>query len=163
MKIRGGFVSNSSSTSFLVPHEVDGRITSLKLPEEIWKAIAENGTDMDGNKIDLSASNEWWLTEMVSDCLNEYEEISKMDGAMHYLDGNDSPYGWYDDDSEKYYTVFKKREQKYYVLTSDLIGADGKADIPGIIKVRDDVIKIMFNKSLNKSQKLNIIKRIFDF
>lgn len=163
MKVRFGYVSNSSSASFLVPHEVDGRITSIKLPEEIWKAIAEYGTDINGNKIDLSTSNEWWLTEMVSDCLDEYEEIGKMDGAVHYLEGNYSPYGWCGEDDEKYYTVFKKHEHEYYVFTSDLIGVDGKADIPDIIKTRDDVNKIMSNKSLNKSQKLNAIKRIFDF
>lgn len=163
MKIRNGYVSNSSSASFLVPHKINGRITSVKLPEAIWKAMAEHGTDMDGNRLDLSTSNEWWLTEMVSECLEEYSEINTMEGSVRYLDGNDSPYGWHDPDGEKYYTVFKKYGNEYYVLTSDLVGVDENADIPEIIKARDDVNKIMSNKSLNKSQKLNAIKRIFDF
>lgn len=163
MKIRSGYVSNSSSSSFLVPCEVSGRINSIKLPKEIWQSIEKNHLDWDGKKIDLSASDEWWLTEMVSDCLEEYSKISKIPHSVSYLEGNDEPYGCYDEGGEKDYIQFRKDGQRFYVLASDFIGEGGSSDIPESVQLRDAARRIFDSDALNKTQKLDALRKLFDF
>ena len=163
MKTRAGYVSNSSSSSFLVPKEPSGRISSIRLPREIWEAISRNHVEWNGEKHDMSSSDEWWLTEMVSDCRDEFNELSSMKGSFTYLDGHDMPYGCYDDEGEKNFIKFRKNGCDFYVLLSDFIGADGTDDIPGSMKLRHDIRTILESKLLNKSQKLDAISSIIDF
>ena len=163
MKVRLNYVSNSSSSSFLVPKEPSGRISSIKLPREIWEAISRNHVEWNGEKHDMSSSDEWWLTEMVSDCRDEFNELSSMKGSFTYLDGHDMPYGCYDDEGEKNFIKFRKNGCDFYVLLSDFIGADGTDDIPGSVKLRNDIRTILESKLLNKSQKLDAISSIIDF
>ena len=163
MKTRTGYVSNSSSSSFLVPKEPSGRISSIKLPREIWEAISRNHVEWNGEKHDMSSSNEWWLTEMVSDCRDEFRELYDMEGSFTYLDGHDMPYGCYDDEGEKNFIKFRKNGCDFYVLLSDLIGADGTDDIPDSVKLRNDIRTILESKLMNKSQKLDAISSIIDF
>ena len=163
MKTRAGYVSNSSSSSFLVPKEPSGRISSIKLPREIWEAISRNHVEWNGEKHDMSSSDEWWLTEMVSDCRDEFNELSSMKGSFTYLDGHDMPYGCYDDEGEKNFIKFRKNGCDFYVLLSDFIGADGTDDIPGSVKLRNDIRTILESKLLNKSQKLDAISSLIDF
>ena len=163
MKTRAGYVSNSSSSSFLVPKEPSGRISSIKLPREIWEAISRNHVEWNGEKHDMSSSDEWWLTEMVSDCRDEFNELSSMKGSFTYLDGHDMPYGCYDDEGEKNFIKFRKNGCDFYVLLSDFIGADGTDDIKGSVKLRNDIRTILESKLLNKSQKLDAISSIIDF
>lgn len=163
MKTRFGYVSNSSSSSFLVPCNVEGRFSSIKLPKEIWKAIEENHVDWEGKKYNLSEeSDEWWLTEFIPDSMEDaYEKISSIPNAHSYLEGSDAPYGWYDNDGEQRYVVFKDGETDFYVESSDLSGKDG--GIPEVISLRKKVKSVLFNKSLNKTQKINALKDLFDF
>lgn len=163
MKTRAGYVSNSSSSSFLVPKEPSGRISSIRLPREIWEAISRNHVEWNGEKHDMSSSDEWWLTEMVSDCRDEFNELSSMKGSFTYLDGHDMPYGCYDDEGEKNFIKFRKNGCDFYVLLSDFIGADGTDDIKGSVKLRNDIRTILESKLLNKSQKLDAISSIIDF
>ena len=163
MKTRAGYVSNSSSSSFLVPKEPSGRIGSIKLPREIWEAISRNHVEWNGEKHDMSSSDEWWLTEMVSDCRDEFNELSSMKGSFAYLDGHDMPYGCYDDEGEKNFIKFRKNGCDFYVLLSDFIGADGTDDIKGSVKLRNDIRTILESKLLNKSQKLDAISSLIDF
>ena len=163
MKTRAGYVSNSSSSSFLVPKEPSGRISSIKLPREIWEAISRNHVEWNGEKHDMSSSDEWWLTEMVSDCRDEFRELYDMEGSFAYLDGHDMPYGCYDDEGEKNFIKFRKNGCDFYVLLSDFIGADGTDDIKGSVKLRNDIRTILESKLLNKSQKLDAISSIIDF
>ena len=163
MKVRLNYVSNSSSSSFLVPKEPSGRISSIKLPREIWEAISRNHVEWNGEKHDMSSSDEWWLTEMVSDCRDEFNELSSMKGSFTYLDGHDMPYGCYDDEGEKNFIKFRKNGCDFYVLLSDFIGADGTDDIPGSVKLRHDIRTILESKLMNKSQKLDAISSIIDF
>lgn len=163
MKVRLNYVSNSSSSSFLVPKEPSGRISSIKLPREIWEAISRNHVEWNGEKHDMSSSDEWWLTEMVSDCRDEFNELSSMKGSFTYLDGHDMPYGCYDDEGEKNFIKFRKNGCDFYVLLSDFIGADGTDDIPGSVKLRNDIRTILESKLLNKSQKLDAISSLIDF
>ena len=162
MKTRTGYVSNSSSSSFLVQKEPSGRISSIKLPREIWEAISRNHVEWNGEKHDMSSSNEWWLTEMVSDCRDEFRELYDMEGSFTYLDGHDMPYGCYDDEGEKNFIKFRKNGCDFYVLLSDLIGADGTDDIPDSVKLRNDIRTILESKLMNKSQKLDAISSIID-
>ena len=163
MKTRNGYVSNSSSSSFLVPFKVEGQVSSVKLPKEIWKAIEKNHVDWDGKKFDMSKSNEWWLTEMVSDCQEQYSELSNDESIIQYLEGNDMPYGCYDEDGEKAFIKFKKNGQNFYVLASDFLDENGKSDVPESVQLREWVTKILESKNLSKSQKLDAVKFIFDF
>jgi hypothetical protein len=163
MKVRLNYVSNSSSSSFLVPKEPSGRISSIRLPREIWEAISRNHVEWNGEKHDMSSSDEWWLTEMVSDCRDEFNELSSMKGSFTYLDGHDMPYGCYDDEGEKNFIKFRKNGCDFYVLLSDFIGADGTDDIPDSVKLRNSIRTILESKLMNKSQKLDAISSLIDF
>ena len=163
MKVRLNYVSNSSSSSFLVPKEPSGHISSIRLPREIWEAISRNHVEWNGEKHDMSSSDEWWLTEMVSDCRDEFNELSSMKGSFTYLDGHDMPYGCYDDEGEKNFIKFRKNGCDFYVLLSDFIGADGTDDIPDSVKLRNSIRTILESKLMNKSQKLDAISSLIDF
>ena len=83
MKIRNGFVSNSSSSSFIVLNENDiprnvsyAKITDPELIEKI-KERADMKKDCD----------ELFLTQFVSDCLVEFDELYD-NGAIEYCDGS---------------------------------------------------------------------------
>ena len=171
MKTRQGYVSNSSSSSFLIPN-INGScdrmrintyaVPCVKLPEEIWKAIERNHVDWDGKKFEMSSvSNEWWLTTMVSDCLDCYSEVAGAPGALPYLEGQDSPYGYYDEDGEKNYIVFKRGGEKFYVDAYDFIGSGG-IELPSMIELRDKA-NARFGSKMTKSQQLNALKCLFNF
>lgn len=163
MKTRNGYVSNSSSSSFLVPQALSSHVNAIKLPEEIWRAIWKNHVEWDGKTFDMSASDQWWLTTMIPECDNAYEQIANIPHAIPYLEGNSMPYGCYEDDSEKNYLKFHKDGEEFYVLISDFLNNDGKYDIPPAVTLRDNAKKIFNCKSMNKSQKLDALEHLFDF
>ncbi len=162
MKARLAYVSNSSSCSFLVPRKPDESVMSIKLPNEIWKAIEKNHIEWNGNRFDLSSSDEWWLTEMVSDCQEEFTRISDIPNAITYLEGNDMPYGCYSEGGEKNFIIFKKDGTSFYVLASDFVGENGEDDIPDSIRLREGIRRIL-QSGLNRTQKINAIRSLFDF
>ena len=170
MKSRSGYVSNSSSSSFLIPN-INGNcdkmqnnmyvVPCVKLPEEIWKKIEANHVDWDGKRLDMSSvSNEWWLTTLVSDCMDCYSEVAGMPGAIAYLEGHEAPYGWYDDETS--YIVFKRGGDEFYVDAYDFIGHGG-VELPGIVELRDKAKAILDSRTLNKSQKLDALKCLFNY
>lgn len=165
MKERLGFVSNSSSSSFLIPGNVDLHVgvKTLHLPEEIWKRIEKYHLDLDGNHIHLSeTSGEWMLTEMISDCDNDYGKASEAPGAVHYLEGDSVPYGAYDDDADKNYIKFKKDCAEFYILAADIIG-ESEDDIPESIVLREKAKEIFDMKHLSAKQKNQLLEHIFNF
>ena len=160
------YVSNSSSSSFLVPRDLfnddDIGIRCVKLPEEIWKAIEANHVDFDGKKPEMSSvSNEWWLTVLVSDCMDEWGRISGIHGAIPYLEGHDAPYGWYSEDGEKNYVVFTRFGEKFYVDAYDLNVCDD--GIPSVVQLREKANSIFASKALNKTQKLEALQCLFNY
>lgn len=164
MKIRGSFVSNSSSSSFLVPSQCPRHVDAVELPKEIWQAIDRHYVNWDGQRLDLArTADRWWLTTMVSDCCQEpYEELCKTPGAKHYLEGNDYPYGWYDDSSG--YVSIKRNGTEFFICASDLTGlGPNRESLPEVVELRDAVKGILENKALNKSQQLAAIRSIFDY
>ena len=100
---------------------------------------------------------------MVSDCQDEFKELSGMEGSISYLDGNDMPYGCYDDEGEKNFIKFRKNGCDFYVLLSDFIGADGTDDIPDSVKLRNGIRTVLESRLMNKSQKLDAISSIISF
>lgn len=166
MLIRKGYVSNSSSCSHLVPFDPSSKgisgISSIKLPKEIWKAIERNHIEWDGTKFDMSSSDEWWLTELVSDCADQHSELADMPNVIQYLDGDRMPYGCYDENGERNYIKFSRYGQDYWVLLSDFIDEGGGDEIPDTVKLRSKARRI-FDSKLNKTQKLNALMNIFDF
>ena len=156
MKIRTNYVSNSSSSSFLVAKDYSDITPCIKLPDEIWKAIDKHYIDEDGTKLNLSEkSNEWWLTTLISDCSNEYSKIYNKKNSILYLDGHEEPYDWYDNPNS--YTVFKKDFHEFFIKNHDLFYFD-MSDIPSCIEMKETLKKILSNNHLNKTQKLNAIK-----
>ena len=165
MKIRSNYVSNSSSSSFLVPADavLPYNVSAFALPENIWKAIEKNHVDYNNEHLDLSSkSDKWKLTRMVSDCEEVYAEVCSIPGVSQYLEGNDMPYGCYEDDADKYYIRLKKRDEEFYILSYDITGGSPD-DLPEVIWLRDKANEIFNNKSLNKTQKLALLMHIFNF
>ena len=170
MKSRSGYVSNSSSSSFLIPGTKENAekmstgacpVPCLKLPEEIWRKIEQNHVDWEGRKLEMSSvSDEWWLTTLVSDCMEHYSEVAGMPGAIAYLEGHDAPYGWYDDESG--YIMFKRGGDEFYVDAYDFIG-NGALELPGVVELREKAREILDSKSMNKSQKLDALKCLFNY
>ena len=160
MKIRTNYVSNSSSSSFLVSQDVSNITDCIKLPKEIWEALDANYVDWNGNKLNLAkCSQDWWLTTLIYDGNEEYETISKLKNTKHYLDGNDTPYDFYDNENK--YVVFKKNYSEFYVDNKDI--CYNEEDIPDVIKLRNQIKKIIKSSSFNKTQKLNMISNLLDF
>jgi len=164
MKLRASFVSNSSSSSFLVPSECPRNVDAIELPKEIWQAIDRHYVGWNGKRLGLAeTADRWWLTTMVSDCDEKaYSEISKMPGVKSYLEGNDCPYGWYDDSTA--YVVLKKNGEEFFIDATDLTGVGPRQEgLPEVVELRDAVKGVLSNKALNKSQKLVAIGNIFNY
>lgn len=160
MKVRTNYVSNSSSSSFLVSKDVSDITSCIKLPEEIWKNIEKYYVEEDGTRFNLSElSNEWWLTKLISEGDKAYEKIYDMSNAFMYLSGWEEPYDWFD--NPKSYVVFKKNYENYYIKNHDLFGYY-KEDIPSCIEMKNKLNEIIKNNHLNKSQKINAIKSFLD-
>lgn len=161
MKIRTNFVSNSSSSSFLVSEDISKLIPCIKLPSEIWEAMERNYIDWEGNKLDLSSkSNEWWLTSFISEWDDNYDMVGQSKNHYRYMDGHEEPYDWYD--NPEHYTVFKKHGRTFYISNDDLFGIYDD-DIPNLIALKNKLTEIIKNNKLNKSQKLSAITHFLDF
>ncbi len=166
MKTRVSFVSNSSSSSFLVPFDAFEKygVHCVKLSDEIVECLNKYFEDFNGNKVDFSKSKDWWLTEMVSDCMEQCGQLCGDDEAIEYLEGNNAPYGWYDENGEKRYVCLHGGDDycDFYIAVGDLIGREELGEIPQIVKAKLVVQKIMRSKALNKNQKLSAIEDYFE-
>ena len=164
MKLRSGFVSNSSSSSFLMPMDVsDIGVECIKLSDEVIECFKQYLTDFDGKNVDLSASKEWWLTRMVSDCEDHYSDLRKK-GGIEYLAGNEYPYGWYEDDGPKRYVRLggKNGHNEFFIAVGDLVGRMQQGQMPKGIEIKFFIEKILHSKAMNKTQKLLAIENYFE-
>ena len=166
MKQRFGFVSNSSSSSFLVPFDAFEKygVRCIKLSDEIVKCLEQYFKKFNGDKADFSKSKDWWLTEMVSDCMEQCVQLCDDDEAIEYLNGNDAPYGWYDENGEKRYVCLHGNDDytDFYIAIGDLIGREATGEVPQIVRVKFVMEKILKSKALNKTQKLGAIEDYFN-
>lgn len=90
MKIRNGFVSNSSSSSFIVIGKKPTECENVELNKKQIEII-----------VDYIKTRKWWsnevawdgeesvfLTQFVSDCSETHFDIPKKYNAYHYQEGN---------------------------------------------------------------------------
>ena len=164
MKQRKAFVSNSSSSSFLMPMDVSSiGVNCIMLSDEIVRCFRKYLTDFEGKNVDLSASDHWWLTELIADCDSHYEELCEK-GGIEYLAGNEYPYGWYDEGGEKRYVLLRGGDEynEFFVAIGDLIGKEQQGQVPNGIRAKFVVEKILRSKVLNKTQKLSAIEHYFE-
>ena len=86
MKIRSNYVSNSSSSSFIVNKDLSNKgVSCLKLSDEQKKLI--NGTTIYGQDvIKLNLKKDYWLTQFISDCDKKYDEVYKLK-HIFYMEG----------------------------------------------------------------------------
>ena len=69
MKIRSNYVSNSSSTSFIVTEDLTSKgIACLKLSKAQMELLNGNLDAEYGGKVFFDTNKDFWLTEFVSDC-----------------------------------------------------------------------------------------------
>jgi len=102
MKIRNGFVSNSSSSSFLVIGEENLRKLGAEYvrltPNQAKVAIEDylegySWRKNDKNFFNDCNINDIYLTEFISDCSDTYDKVNDLDEAVHWEEGgHGSPY-----------------------------------------------------------------------
>ena len=86
MKIRSNYVSNSSSSSFIVTKDLNNKgISCLKLNEKQlellrgWKCWEE-----DKESFEPKENQEYYLTEYISDCDDQWSELKGMSDSFEY-------------------------------------------------------------------------------
>lgn len=82
MKIRSNYVSNSSSSSFIVTKDLTNEgIACLKLTQAQKEKI--NGSTIYDKTIGLDLNKDFWLTQFISDCNDRKFDI--IESAEHIL------------------------------------------------------------------------------
>jgi len=156
MKTRMGYVSNSSSSSFLVTKDVSQFLPCIKLTREIADAVIQNHSDWDGKKLPFELGTDLWLTDFVYDCDDKKWEAVKDAGGVEYMEGHGDIYSCDDN-----YITFKKNGDEFYIESQDIVDTNGN-EVPNPAKIRDELLKILKNKSLNKSQQLGAVRHFLD-
>jgi len=98
MKVRNGFVSNSSSSSFVVFGEPPSEgVKHKQLTEDQIKHVIAfiDEDEYADKKVEWNGKDPAYMTQFISDCCDDiYGELCNNESAYYYMDGNhDGPYG----------------------------------------------------------------------
>lgn len=118
MKIRIGFVSNSSSSSFLIRGGVNIPVNKVKLTSKQIAALASNRPELQ----EFLSKGDIYLTQYIPDTSEANEQIHKLDSqdARVYDFGSwDGPY-----EQDTYTCLYVDEEDSVWIRDSDL-GAGG--------------------------------------
>lgn len=156
MKIRNGYVSNSSSSSFLVTKDISEFVPCVKLTREIADAVIKNHSDYDGKHLPFTEGTDLWLTGFIYDGEDfKWNKVKEANGEF-YMEGHGDIYS--DDDN---FITFNKNGDEFYLETDDLVDTNGNS-VPNPAKIRDELLKIINKKTLNKSQKLVAVRHFLE-
>lgn len=95
MKARNGYVSNSSSSSFIVKEDVSNLgISCIKLNKkqlELLKGFKQ--WEDDAESFEPVENQDYYLTEYIADCCDDWGKVRDMEGAFEYsAGGHGGPY-----------------------------------------------------------------------
>ena len=111
MKIRSSYVSNSSSSSFIITKDLNNKgLICLKLSKEQIKLI--NGSVVDigyqyPKEIELDLAKDYWLTEFIQYDDEKYDKIMMEKHYIIYCDGT------------TYCTPYDPKNFNEYTINSD--------------------------------------------
>ena len=132
MKYRNLFVSNSSSSSFIVSEDVsEYGICCMELSKEQIELI-EGYPSLDGEiHFNLQSGKKYYLTQFLADCNSRYDKIKELEHVF-YNEGelNEEPR------CEEYYNEYKTGWNSVYLL-----------------KEHDVAKQMSFNKFINEYRK----------
>lgn len=159
MKMRNGFVSNSSSSSFIVKKDLsDKGISCLKLTDEQLKLMdGYKQWEEDKETFHPEPGQDYYLTEFISDCDERWGEIRDMDGAFEYASGgHGGPYDEedYNEYSGEFASVWLHKEHdvakqmSFGQFVCDFLADFGNSDV--IVKYEKDSIVLMRVELNNK-------------
>lgn len=117
MKIRSNYVSNSSSSSFIVTKDLTNEgIACLKLTQAQKEKI--NGSTIYDKTIGLDLNKDFWLTQFISDCNDRKFDIIESVEHILYSEGdlgeecrNDTYYNEYQIDGDTSVYILKEHDE----------------------------------------------------
>jgi len=153
MKIRSNYVSNSSSSSFIVEKDLTSKgLPCLQLTEEQKKRI--NGSKFLGEIIELDLTKNYWLTPYIYDGNDRYDETIKTANAIEYDNGEMSETPYNDIYYNKYVidgdiSIFIKKEddeavQMKFSKFVKMIEKDYGSDIQVVVDYKQNCIELRF-------------------
>lgn len=115
MKVRNGYVSNSSSSSFIVKEDLSNKgISCLKLTNEQLKLLEGYKPWGDENKIfHAESGQDYYLTEFIPNYEKNWNEVFNMDSSFEYASGNyKEPYdeNEYNEYCGEFHSVWLRKE-----------------------------------------------------
>lgn len=150
MKIRKGFVSNSSSSSFIVAKDLtDKGVSCLKLSQAQKELI--NGSVLYDEKIWLDVNKDFYLTEFIGDDEEKNEAINSVEHFMYQegqLCGEPREESYYNEYRVGYSSVYllKNHDVAKQMTFNQFVNKYRKSDLPKevIVKYEDDGVKLMY-------------------